>query len=324
MQYNIIATLGPASQSEDTWRNMISLGVTSFRLNTSHMEAEETEVLLKRVSEFCAKENLDIPVVLDLQGSKWRIGTIKPYELKDGEAVELTLSEKSDSRNVLPVPHGDFFKAAQASGKEIVLNDAKVVLNVESVNDHLISARVTKGGPVSSRKGITFSSTGYRSESLKKKDEEIIKNTSKYKNVRYAVSYIKDAEEMKRYRGLIGEGAYIIAKLERAEALRDALKIKDYCNELWLCRGDLGAELGLRKMAEAAADFSNIVKDMPRPVILAGQVLEHMAHHAEPTRSEISCIYEALQKGYAGIVLSDETAVGKYPIDACRTAAMFR
>ncbi|MGE5354142.1 MAG: pyruvate kinase [Acidobacteriota bacterium] len=324
MQYNITATIGPASDSEAIWREMISLGVTSFRLNTSHMEAVETEEMVKRVLEFCSKEKFDVPVILDLQGSKWRIGTIEPHELKEGETVELRISETSEDKNYLPVPHEDFFRAARVSGKEIVLNDAKAVLGVETINNNFIRARVTKGGPVSSRKGITFSSSHFRSESLKKKDQEIIRSTARYKNVRYAVSYLKDAEEMKRYRGFIGEGAYIIAKLEREEALQDAQRIMDYCNELWLCRGDLGAELGLKKMAEAAADFSSIIKDITRPVILAGQVLEHMAYHAEPTRSEITCIYEALQKGYKGIVLSDETAVGKYPIDACRTAAMFK
>lgn len=323
MQYNITATLGPASDKEALWREMISLGVTSFRLNTSHMSAEETEEMVKKISEFCSKESIEVPIVLDLQGSKWRIGIIEPLELKEGEAVELRLSEMAEDKIQIPVPHEDFFQAAMASGKEIVLNDAKVVLEAETLNDNLIEARVIKAGPVSSRKGITFSSSQFRSESLKKKDSEIIKRMDK-NNVRFAVSYVKDAEEMKRFRELIGESAYIIAKLEREEALQDAQGISDYSNELWLCRGDLGAELGMRKMAQAAADFSNIVKDISRPVILAGQVLEHMASHAEPTRSEVSCIYEALQKGYKGIVLSDETAVGIYPLEACRTAAMFR
>ncbi|MGE5431369.1 MAG: pyruvate kinase [Syntrophomonadaceae bacterium] len=324
MKYNITATLGPASKNETIWRGMISEGVTSFRLNTSHMTADETEEMVKRILEFCSKENTDVPVVLDLQGSKWRLGTIETHELKEGETVELRFSESSHSINVLPVPHEDFFKAAEASGSEIVLNDAKAVLGVETVTHNSIKTRVKKGGPVSSRKGITFSSSGFRSESLKKKDHDIISRMGSYKNVRYAVSYVKDAEEMKRYRELIGSDAYIIAKLERGDAIMDAVRIKDYCNELWLCRGDLGAELGLRKMAETAADFSVTVKDISCPVYLAGQVLEHMASFPEPTRSEVSYIYESLKKGYSGIVLSDETAVGKSPIETCRIASMFR
>ncbi|HEX2867700.1 MAG TPA: pyruvate kinase [Ignavibacteriales bacterium] len=323
MKYDITVTLGPASNSEEVWREMISSGVTSFRLNTSHMEAGEVEDMVKRIAAFTSKENTELPIVLDLQGSKWRIGLVEAHEMKEGETVELTLSERSENKNELPVPHEDFFKAALSSGKEIVLNDRKVVLSVEAVGINSITARVEKGGPVSSRKGITFSDSHFRSESLKKKDSEIIKRMKTY-NVRYTVSYVKDAEEMKRYRGLIGDGVYIIAKLERGESLRDALRIKDYANELWLCRGDLGAELGLRKMAEAAAEFSGRVKDIPCPVILAGQVLEHMTNFPEPTRSEVSYIYEALEKGFSGIVLSDETAVGNYPMEACRTAAMFR
>lgn len=324
MQYNITATLGPASKSEKIWCEMISLGITAFRLNTSHMETEEVEELVKRISAFSSKEKTGLPVVLDLQGSKWRLGSIEAAELKEGESVELTLSDNSLSKDHLPVPHQDFFHAAEVSGKEIVLNDAKVILEAESAGPASIKARVVKGGPVSSRKGITFSSSAFRSESLKQKDREIISRISGYEAVRYAVSYVKDAEEMKKYRELIGVQAYIIAKLERGSAIEDALNIKDFCDELWLCRGDLGAELGLRKMAETAAEFSKAVKDIHRPVFLAGQVLEHMAAHREPTRSEVSYIYESLQKGYSGIVLSDETAVGKYPVEACRTAAMFR
>lgn len=323
MKYDITATLGPASESEDLWREMITAGVTSFRFNTSHMEADKVEDMVKRISAFLSKENSDVPIVLDLQGSKWRIGTIEPHDMKEGDVVELRLSDSSDSKSHIPVPHEDFFTAAHSSGSEIVLNDRKVVLSVEEVSGDSIKARVEKGGPVSSRKGITFSDSQFRSESLKKKDSEIIRRMEPY-SVRYAVSYVKDAEEMKRYRELLGENKYIIAKLERGEAVRDALRIKDFSNELWLCRGDLGAELGLRKMAEAAAEFSGIVKDIPCPVVLAGQVLEHMANFPEPTRSEVSYIYEALQKGYSGIVLSDETAVGCCPIEACLTAAMFR
>jgi pyruvate kinase len=287
------------------------------------MEAEEVKEMVKKISDFTLSENVALPVILDLQGSKWRLGKLDPIELKEGEVVELALSEESDFRGRLPVPHEDFFRAAASSEKEIVLNDAKVLLETEEVTPALIKACVKKGGPVSSRKGITFLGSAFRSESLKKKDRELINMTESCQNIRYAVSYIKDMEEMKKYRELIGRDAYIIAKLERSEAVKDAMKLQDYADEIWLCRGDLGAELGLRKMAEAAAGFSELLKELKRPVVLAGQVLEHMASFPEPTRSEVSCIYEALRKGYSGVVLSDETAVGRYPVEACRMAAMF-
>ena len=104
----------------------------------------------------------------------------------------------------------------------------------------------------------------------------------------------------------------------------ETLPIAMIAEELWLCRGDLGAELGLRSMAETAQRFSSTISNLSIPVLLAGQVLEHMVKHPAPTRSEVCYLYEALLKGYRGFVLSDEAAIGCYPIESCRTAALFR
>jgi pyruvate kinase len=104
----------------------------------------------------------------------------------------------------------------------------------------------------------------------------------------------------------------------------EALLVAASADELWLCRGDLGAELGLRAMAEAVQGFSGTIRALPIPTLLAGQVLEHMTGHPTPTRSEVCYLYEALLKGYNGFVLSDEAAIGRYPIESCRAAALFR
>lgn len=141
--------------------------------------------------------------------------------------------------------------------------------------------------------------------------------------VRYALSYVKDAAEMANYRRVLGESSHLIAKLERATALEDADGIAKMADELWLCRGDLGAEMGSRAMAEAVHAFSKKVASLPVPVLLAGQVLEHMTESLPPTRSELCYLYDALKAGFRGVVLSDETAIGRYPVEACRTAALF-
>jgi pyruvate kinase len=116
----------------------------------------------------------------------------------------------------------------------------------------------------------------------------------------------------------------LIAKLERQTAVDEATQIAASADELWLCRGDLGAELGARAMAVAVYHFSDRVGAVPVPVLLAGQIFEHMAEHASPTRSEVCDVYAALRKGYRGVVLSDETAIGRNPVESCRVAAMFR
>jgi pyruvate kinase len=116
----------------------------------------------------------------------------------------------------------------------------------------------------------------------------------------------------------------LIAKLERPDAVARASAIARSADELWLCRGDLGAEMGLRDMARAAHELSKDVPSLSVPVMLAGQVLEHMTDHESPTRSEVCSLYDALHAGYCGVVLSDETAIGRFPVESCRAAALFR
>jgi pyruvate kinase len=135
---------------------------------------------------------------------------------------------------------------------------------------------------------------------------------------------VRDATEMANFKSLAGNSKYLIAKLERQTAVEQAHNIAEHSDELWLCRGDLGAELGLISMASSVYHFSKTVRNLRVPVMMAGQVLEHMTVEATPTRSEICYFHDALQKGYQGVVLSDETAVGQFPVECCRAAALFR
>jgi pyruvate kinase len=137
-------------------------------------------------------------------------------------------------------------------------------------------------------------------------------------------SNVKDGVEMATYRTQVGRAAFLIAKLERQTAVDEATQIAASVDELWLCRGDLGAELGAKAMAVAVYRFSERVGGASVPVLLAGQIFEHMVEHAGPTRSEVCDVYAALRKGYRGVVLSDETAIGRNPVESCRVAAMFR
>ena len=236
----------------------------------------------------------------------------------------MVLTPSTEQPNCLPVPHADFFQAALLSSPELRLNDAKVHLRVEAIAGEHLRARVTRGGTLSAHKGITYLQSDFRSEAFSEKDQEIIRQTKDLPGIRYAISYLRDAAEMRRYRTLLGPQAYLIAKLERAPAMAEAEQIAAEANELWVCRGDLGAELGLPGMARAVHDFSTRVRELNCPVMMAGQVLEHMTVAAAPTRAEVCALYDALLLGYYGFVLSDETAIGRDPLEACQAAAMFR
>ena len=316
MEYEIVATIGPASRMPKVLSAVANAGATALRINTSHLFVEELAAWLREVG------SVPLPIILDLQGSKWRLGDCGPVALSQGERVVLVHSDSSQGE--LPVPHLDFFRAAEVSDGTILLNDAKVELRVERNRPKRMEAVVTRGGQITSFKGITFSRSRFRTESLSDKDARIIADTRGLPSVRYALSYVKDAAEMERYRSLIGDETHLIAKLERPDAVAEADAIARSANELWLCRGDLGAELGLRDMAEAAHELSSRVESFSVPVLLAGQVLEHMTEHETPTRAEVCSLYDALRAGYRGVVLSDETAIGRHPVESCRLAAMFR
>jgi len=324
MDYQIVATLGPSSDMEPTWQAMLAAGVTAFRLNTSHLTLPQLMGWIDRLSTFLVARNPRPPLILDLQGSKWRLGNFPTCELSEGERVRLVCSPSTDQHGVLPVPHPDFFRAASVSSGEIVLNDAKLRLALESKDANCLSARVATGGTISPRKGITYAASAYRQESLTESDRAILTHTRRRSDIRYALSYVKDAAEMATYRAQMGGSAPLIAKLERQSAVDEASQIAETADELWLCRGDLGAELGAKAMAASVHSFSAHVGEMPVPVLLAGQIFEHMAEHPTPTRSEVCAVYDALMKGYLGLVLSDETAIGRDPIESCRTAALFR
>jgi len=324
MDYEIVATLGPASESAELWGKMLACGASAFRLNTSHFDLDRIHAWLKRLMPFLAVWDTRVPLVLDLQGSKWRLGNFEKRVLEQGQALELVHASSAGHPDALPVPHADFFQAAAESSGEVVLDDARISLVVTSIGAGRLGVRVIKGGEIAPRKGITYTASGFRSERLSPKDQAILEQTRSIPGIRYAISYVRDAQEMARYRAQCGPSAYLIAKLERGPAIDDAPSIAAVSNELWLCRGDLGAELGSRAMAVATQRFSNRVAELPVPVMLAGQVLEHMTGHAHPTRSEVCYLYDALARGYRGVVLSDETAIGLYPAEACGAASQFR
>jgi pyruvate kinase len=320
--YSIIATLGPASDRPDIWAAMLTAGATGFRLNTSHLSLEQLAQWLERLEHFL--HGRYVPVVLDLQGSKWRLGQFDGRELMSNERVTLVLGKTSAEAGEIPVPHADFFTAAARSDGEVVLNDAKVRLQVEEIEAERVKARVVLAGPLAANKGITLSRSVYRTERLNDKDAEIYRQTAELDWVHYAVSYVKDGAEMRHYRDLLGGRADLIAKLEREPALADVQRIAAQAGEVWVCRGDLGAELGLRAMAEAVHGFTSGLPALNVPALMAGQVIEHMVSSPVPTRSEVCYLHDALTAGYAGVVLSDETALGKYPVEACSMAAQFK
>jgi pyruvate kinase len=324
MDYSVIATLGPGSQSEAAWQSMLDCGADAFRLNTSHLNVDELDAWLERLEAFFDHRGAPVSVTLDLQGSKWRLGEFPAFQAASGLTLSLVLAPSTDQPNTLPIPHPDFFRAGQISSGEVVLNDARVRLEIEQLDADFARARVTQPGELAPRKGVTLAASLFRVETLPEKDQSIVRQTRRLPFVRYALSYVKDSHEMARFRQALGADLHLAAKLERQTALHEAALIAQSADQLWLCRGDLGAEMGMAGMAQAVHEFGSQVRALPVPVLIAGQVLEYMTRNLTPTRAEVCNLYDCLALGYRGAVLSDETALGQYPAEACRAAALFR
>jgi pyruvate kinase len=283
--YDIIATLGPSSDTKSTWERMVYAGVNGFRLNTSHLILTQLTTWLDKLQPFL--ESSGMILVLDLQGSKWRLGKFHPFELGKDQKVDLILADETELSNVLPVPHPDFFQAAilaisspsSQSKKCITLNDAKITLQMDSASSDRVTARVIQNWVISPRKGIALVGFDYRKEKLCGFDELVVMATRHLSYIRYAISYVKDATEMKNYRSLLGNSSFLIAKLERQSALNDAEKIAPSVNELWLCRGDLGAELGMNALARQVSLFGNNMHTITTPVLMAGQKKRATLYH---------------------------------------------
>ena len=206
MNYDIVATFGPSSDTPAIWQGMRSAGATAFRLNTSHLSLAQLQDWLDRLTPFLSALNPIPPLVLDLQGSKWRLGEFATRVLEPGQHIELVYAPSCDRSNTLPVPHADFFLAAPVSSDEIVLNDAKIKLAREVIGAESLRAKVIVGGEISARKGITFAASDYRQEELSDKDRSILERTRHLPFVRYAISYIRDAAEMRKYRRALRRG----------------------------------------------------------------------------------------------------------------------
>ena len=265
MRYSITATLGPSTAHPGHWTALSQAGAGRFRLNVSHLSPEETEVWLRRIVDaFSPGESP--PVIVDLQGSKWRIGDISPRHLSPGDSVTLAYRPDNALENslpgVFPVPHRDFFRALETGDGRVLVNDARVELAVETVREYQAFCRVLRGDHLEPRKGLTIPGSEFRTEGLQERDREVVRHAKGFPNVSFALSYVRDSMEMKRFCRDLGEGSSAIAKIERRDAVDDAERIAAVANEVWLCRGDLGAELGLRQMAQAVYDFTQLLPSL--------------------------------------------------------------
>lgn len=307
-----ILTIGPASSSLEM---IAALGhvATRFRLNTSHISSDRLRESLSEIERIFHDTGRVMPVVLDLQGAKVRIGR---YPAVGGvpSKVELRFAEASEAPAVIPVPHESVFDKT-AVGDVVHLNDRRVILRITGrKGPNSFEADCIRSGPLSSNKGFNCENRAYELVRLSPRDAEAISIGNEFPFVEYAISFVLDGIEADLFRPHTGNRR-LVAKIERPAAIDRLAQIDALFDETWLCRGDLGAEADLRDLGALQARYVAAFSALRRPKILAGEVLGSMTAAPFPSRSEIVHLHDILAAGFDGFVLSDETASGSHVSD---------
>ncbi len=316
----IVATLGPVSESKEMIGKLFDAGVTMFRINSSHGSFEEHSKRIKFIREKEAETGVPIPILLDLQGPKIRVGNLEePIELIKGEVIKLRhQSEYVDG--IIPVDYEGIAKDA-VIGEKIFLDDGKLVLEVERVENDVLFARVLCGGLLKKRKGINIPGNQGSLKVLTEKDKEYVKFAVENEVDYLGLSFVRNAADVVELRELIKKNngkTKIISKIEKPQALENIDEIIQKSSGIMVARGDLGIEISPERVPIVQKELIKKANAQRKVVIVATQMLESMVEQPIPTRAEASDVANAILDGTDAIMLSGETAAGKYPVEAVR------
>lgn len=316
----IVCTIGPASEDEKTLRTLISLGMDVARLNFSHgdynVHGERIE-LIRKISEELGKSTA---ILQDLQGPKIRIGELEKENiiLKDGEEISLTPKECVGNEKILYVNYPHILEDVK-EGDRILIDDGLIELKVRKINGDKVLCDIIHGGPLSSHKGVNFPDTPLRVSSLTEKDKKDVLFGIENKVDFIALSFVQRAQdiiELKEILELHDARIPVIAKIEKKEAIQNFKEILEVADGIMVARGDLAVEVSNEEVPLLQKKIIRETRLSGKPVITATQMLISMVNNPTPTRAEVSDVANAILDGTDAIMLSNETAVGKYPIEA--------
>ncbi|MBI1326456.1 MAG: pyruvate kinase [Alphaproteobacteria bacterium] len=313
----ILATLGPASTTEDMIRALFEAGVDVFRLNFSHGKVEDHKARLDIIRKIEKETGRPIGIVADLQGPKLRVGRFKEgkIDLQEGQTLRLDLDTTEGDEARVNLPHPEVI-GALAKGALILLDDGKVRLEVtEKGKDYLVT-RVIAGKTLSNNKGFNIPGTILPLDALTEKDRRDLAAALDMGVDWVAQSFVQKPEDVAEAKKLIAGRAGLIAKIEKPSALQHMAEIIDLCDAIMLARGDLGVEIPPEEVPSTQKKIVRQVRYAGKPIIVATQMLESMIDSPAPTRAEASDVATAVYDGTDCVMLSAETASGKYPLEA--------
>ena len=312
----ILATLGPAIFKKNIINSLIRSGVDGFRINFSH-NLTGIEKIVKIIRD-CEKINSKpIAIVADLQGIKLRIGKIfsNQVSLKKGDTFNFDLNKKIGSESRVYLPYPEIFKKIKKSNK-ILIDDGKFVFKITKLAKNSIQTICQNDCVIKNFKSIHIPGLEVDFDNLTAKDKRDIQIAKKLNCNWIALSYVKNSKIIKETRKLISKDIGIIAKIENKSAIKNIKDIINTSDAIMVARGDLAVEIGANEVPHVQLDIVKKCSELGKPVIIATQMLESMIENNKPTRAEINDVGTAVFQGADVVMLSAETAVGKYPLQA--------
>ena len=323
----IVATLGPASSSEDVIEKMIIAGVNVFRVNFSHADYTDVSERIKIIRKVDEKLNTNTAILGDLQGPKLRVGKIKEGSfVNPDDIIRFSTKEPFVGNSQKAYMNYENFPKDVSKGERILLDDGKLIFEVVSTNKiNEVEAKVIQGGAFKSKKGVNLPNTNISLPALTEKDIKDAKfiftqdiDWIALSFVRFSQDIIDLQELMAKY---IDQKIPIIAKIEKPEAIENIDKIIAYSDGLMVARGDLGVEIPAQEVPLIQKRLVHLAKKSRIPIIIATQMMETMIESLTPTRAEVNDVANSVMDGADAVMLSGETSVGKYPVEVINTMA---
>ncbi len=318
----ILATIGPATDSEEQLTALINAGVNGFRLNFSHGNKRYFEDLFNKINNVCKATQRPIPILQDLQGPKIRIGKLKEPEIKitTGNTIEITIDEVIGDENKISCSYTSLISDASV-GNTILIDDGLIKLEVKKIKERSLLCKIIDGGILKPKKGMNLPGMKLSTPSLTEHDKDNLKFALQYRVDFIALSFVRYAEDiihLREYLNKLGYQKPIIAKIEKPEAVENFESILQEADGIMVARGDLGVELAPQLVPIIQKNIIRRCNAVGKLVITATQMLESMIHNPIPTRAEASDVANAVLDGTDVVMLSGETATGKFPTETIK------
>jgi len=321
----IVCTIGPATSEENMIVELVKAGMDAARLNFSHGSHSEHLQRLKSLRKISEELKINISVIQDLPGPKLRVGKLlrEPLKLEEGSIVKLSNSPFQQNDQEIPVLFKNLSKLVEV-GSEVYLADGTIRLRVIDISKEWVSCRVELGGLLTTGKGINIPKAKGDVSAITEEDIEHIKFGVQNEVDYIAISFVRSARDILRAKEVLkgfNSDIPVIAKIEKSEAVENIQEIVSSCDAVMVARGDLGVEIGIENVPLVQKKVIKLANLLGKPVITATQILISMLSQPTPTRAEVSDIANAILDGTDALMLSEETAVGKYPLEAVRVLA---